>query len=109
VRCTPTHNRTGMRKVRTHQTECVDCPLECVWQTGPTFQGYGQLEAVMVAQGCSSHVLNIGHAYRNAAMTKVVEVEKRGKQMSTLKKYHIIYTVTCLGKLRLTTVGDPPR
>jgi hypothetical protein len=73
----------------------MDCPLKYVRQTGQTFKtGYTvHIQAIRNNNGnsgYSNHMLNTGHAYGSRADTiKVLKMERKGKHLNTLEKYHI--------------------
>jgi hypothetical protein len=73
----------------------MDCPLKYIGQTGRIFRTKYEehIEAIRnnnSNSGYSDHILNTGHAYRSISDTmKVVKIEKKGKHLNTLEKYHI--------------------
>jgi hypothetical protein len=43
--------------------------------------------------GYSNHILNTGHTYGNVTNAmKILKIEKKGKHLNTLEKYHIYKT-----------------
>jgi hypothetical protein len=73
----------------------MDCPLKYIGQTGRTFQTtYKELIQEISNNNSNSeysnHMLNTGHAYGSIPNTmKVIKIEKKGKHLNTLQKYHI--------------------
>jgi hypothetical protein len=73
----------------------MDCPLKYIELTGRTF--YISCKEHMQAirnnngnLGYSNHVTNTGHAYGSITdTTKIIKMEKKGKRLNTLEKYHV--------------------
>jgi hypothetical protein len=73
----------------------MDCPLKYIRQTGQTFQTRYKENIQAIRNNnnnsrYSNHILNIGYVYGSITDTmKVVKIEKKGKHMNTLERYHI--------------------
>jgi hypothetical protein len=51
---------------------------------------YQAIRANSANSGYSNHILNTGHTYGNITNTmKILKIEKKGKHLNTLEKYHI--------------------
>jgi hypothetical protein len=83
------------KKNGVYQMKCMDCALKYIQQTSRTF--YTRYEEHIQAirrnnsnLGYSNHILSTGHTYGSITDTiKIMEIEKKGKHLNTLEKYHI--------------------
>jgi hypothetical protein len=73
----------------------IDCPLKYMGQTGRIFQTRYKEHIQGIRNnidnsGYSNRILNTGHACGNITdAMKVIKIEKKGKHLNTLEKYHI--------------------
>jgi hypothetical protein len=74
---------------------CMDCPLKYLEQTGRTFQTRYKEHIQVIRNnngnsGYSFHISNTGYSYGSITdIMKVIKIEKKGKHLNTLGKYHI--------------------
>jgi hypothetical protein len=82
------------RRNSMYQMKCMDCPLKYIGHTGQTFctRYKEHIQAIRnnINLGYLNHILSRGHAYGSVTDTmEGMEVERKGKHLNTLEKYHI--------------------
>jgi hypothetical protein len=78
-----------------YQIKCMDCALKYIGQTGQTFYTKYKEHIQVIRNnnsnlGYSNHIFSMRHAHGSITDTmKNMKIEKKGKHLNTLEKYHI--------------------